>query len=355
MAFCTECGAELEKGAKFCPGCGARVQSARRVGKARGAPSRARARAAPRRREVAAETPPEPEVEIAVPPARPEELEPQPPTAPEAHVEKRRGGSTAVRAAKAAVMAVVTIFLVLMIIGFAIEYGQGNGTTTWTSTSSTTTSTHSTIHTTTQPPVGGFYDIHQEWSYGGGNWTYDDQIPVATYQYFKDKPRSSDYGEYVDNPDDDAYMEGLAKQLEDAAAAEGWEAFDTVSFTLAFVQSWPYTSDSVTTPYDEYPRYPLETIVDGGGDCEDTSILFCSIVRGMGYGTVLLHLEADRHMAAGVKVSQELVDTWNQPYSLTYYNYGGDLYAFCETTGDGWELGHMPESWVSESAIVIVV
>ncbi len=351
MTYCTECGAELEKGAKFCPECGALVQSARRGKGARGAPSRARARAAPRRR-VIAEAPPEPtEPEVTVPPSQPEKPEPQPPTTTEAVYGGKRKGSTAVRAVKAVVLTVVLIFVALMIIGFAIEIPQDGGTTTWT----TTTSTHSTISTTTQPPVGNVYDIHQEWSYGGSDWFYDVQIPVQTYEYFSGKPRSSDYGEYVDNPDDDSYMEELAGQLENAAWDEGWEAFETVSFTLAFVQSWPYTSDSVTTPYDEYPRYPVETLVDDGGDCEDTSILFSSIVRGMGYGTVLLHLEDDRHMAAGVKVTQELVDTWNQPYSLTYYNHDGDLYAFCETTGDGWELGHMPEDWISESAIIIVV
>jgi hypothetical protein len=29
----------------------------------------------------------------------------------------------------------------------------------------------------------------------------------------------------------------------------------------------------------ETPRYPLETLLSGGGDCEDTSILFASLIK----------------------------------------------------------------------------
>jgi hypothetical protein len=65
-----------------------------------------------------------------------------------------------------------------------------------------------------------------------------------------------------------------------------------------------YTSDLVTEGYDEYPRYPIETLVDKGGDCEDTAILAASIIRGMGYGVVLLVFpktaDSPGHCAVGV-------------------------------------------------------
>lgn len=219
----------------------------------------------------------------------------------------------------------------------------------------------------TQPPPlppevveeNGYYVVHYEWQYPRDwlptTWSYDARIPKETYGFFRNKPRTSDYSEYVDNPADDEWMNHLAGLLENLAGNEGWGEFETVSFALAFVQSWPYTSDDVTTEYDEYPRYPVETIVDGGGDCEDTSILFASIVRGMGYGTVLLHLEEDKHIAVGVLISQRIVDDWNQNYPLTYYTSDGEIYAYCETTGEGWELGHKPEDLKSTSAQLILL
>jgi len=40
------------------------------------------------------------------------------------------------------------------------------------------------------------------------------------------------------------------------------------------------TQLSLNTPdIEETPRYPLETFLAGGGDCEDTSILFASLIR----------------------------------------------------------------------------
>ena len=203
----------------------------------------------------------------------------------------------------------------------------------------------------------GYYVVHYEWQYprswSSTAWTYDAKIPKETYEFFRNKPRTSDYSEYVDNPADDKWMNHLASLLENSAKDKGWGEFETVSFALAFVQGWPYTSDDVTTGYDEYPRYPVETIVDSGGDCEDTSILFASIVRGMGYGTVLLYLEEDKHMAVGVLISQNIVDSWNKSYPLTYYRSDGKIYAYCETTGKGWELGHKPEDLKSTTARLI--
>jgi len=208
---------------------------------------------------------------------------------------------------------------------------------------------------TTITENNGYYIVHHEWNYGGGRWQYDAEIPKETYQYFRNKPRVAYYSEYVDNPADDNWMNRLGSQFENLAEKQGWGDFDTVSFALSFVQSLPYTSDVVTTSYDEYPRYPVETIVDGGGDCEDTSVLFSSIVRGMGYGTVLLKLEEDKHMAVGVLISQNIVNNWNQNYSLTYYTSNGKIYAYCETTGEGWELGHKPEDLKSTTATIISV
>ena len=200
------------------------------------------------------------------------------------------------------------------------------------------------------------YVVHYEWDYGGIRWVYDSEIPKETYEYFSDRNRTSDYSEYVNNPSDDEWMKSLADLFSDNVKDKEWNEFKTVSFVLSFVQSMPYTSDKLTAGYDEYPRYPVETLVDKGGDCEDTSILFASIVRGMGYGVVLLQLEEDEHLAVGVKISMDIVDNWHRLYPLTYYTTESDeIYAYCETTGEGWELGHKPEDLKSTSAKIIEV
>jgi hypothetical protein len=46
-------------------------------------------------------------------------------------------------------------------------------------------------------------------------------------------------------------------------------------------ETWSMVGQMITYVFeeDEIPRYPLETLVSGGGDCEDTAVLFASMIR----------------------------------------------------------------------------
>ena len=111
-----------------------------------------------------------------------------------------------------------------------------------------------------------------------------------------------------------------------------WSRQDSVDFVLSFVQSLPYTLDDVTTGFDEFRRYAIETLIEGGGDCEDTTILVAAILRGLGEETALIFTPG--HIAIGV--SGDFTGS-----SLTY---NGIKYFYCETTGTGWAIGKLPAS-----------
>ena len=134
----------------------------------------------------------------------------------------------------------------------------------------------------------------------------------------------------------------LVEEIEEAAVRKGFDEWETVNFAVAFGQSLPYTSDTVTTSYDEYPRYPIETLVDNGGDCEDTSILMAAILYEMGYGVVLLSLPG--HMAVGV-LGGKGVDG-------TYWEHNGKKYFYLETTGEGRGIGEIPPGYEGERAYI---
>ena len=68
---------------------------------------------------------------------------------------------------------------------------------------------------------------------------------------------------------DDYYIQSLVDGLKTAASNKGYSAYETVEYVITFVQSLTYTVDDETTPWNEYPRYPIETLFDRGGDCED--------------------------------------------------------------------------------------
>jgi hypothetical protein len=80
-----------------------------------------------------------------------------------------------------------------------------------------------------------------------------------------------------------------------------------------FVQSIPYESQNLTSP-----RFPVETYVDGLGDCDDKSLLLAGLLSREGYRTALLYFDQERHMAVGIGCDEP--------------GYQGTGYAYIETT-----------------------
>lgn len=182
-----------------------------------------------------------------------------------------------------------------------------------------------------------------QWSYGDNDWTWDIVIPQVLYDYYKALPRTPtrNYSIYVTHPLDDEYIGILTNKFQQCAQQEGYDSFQTVSLVAAFVQSLQYTSDSITTGFDEYPRYPTETLVDNGGDCEDTAILLAALINSLGYGVVLIRFpqtaDAPGHCGVGVKGDEGIYGS--------YYLYNEVKYYYLETTGSGWELGELPPEY----------
>lgn len=177
-----------------------------------------------------------------------------------------------------------------------------------------------------------------QWDYQWETWQWDLPISLATYVDYLERPRpqsSSYWNEMAKDSDDDSYIDHMVQQINEAALESNFTEPQKMNFIIAFVQSLPYTSDTETTPYDEYPRYPVETLFDRGGDCEDTSILVASLLDRMGYDVALLVLKDAQHMAVGIALSGN--------YG-TYYEYGGKQYFYLETTGEGWNIGEIPPS-----------
>ncbi len=189
------------------------------------------------------------------------------------------------------------------------------------------------------------YSKRFTWQYGGHAWSWNLSIPADRYDAYKGVPvptriqfGPSSWDFLVTT--NDTYVRSMAGALHEAAVNEGYSTYEEVSFILAFVQCLPYTSDSETTGYNEYPRFPLETLVDDGGDCEDTSILFATLVLVLNYSAVFIGLPG--HLAVGVWGSDSVPGD--------YYLHDGRRYYYCETTWDGYEIGQIPAAYQSASA-----
>jgi predicted transglutaminase-like cysteine proteinase len=190
-----------------------------------------------------------------------------------------------------------------------------------------------------------YIDVSYEWNYGKNNWTYSMMIPEEAYEYYKTVERTKihNYSYYVTDQSDDEYLAGLADKFKEAAEKENYSDLDMVKNIIFFVQNLNYLDDKVGTGYDEYPKFPLETLADQGGDCEDSAILLASLLRELGYGTVLLQFED--HMAVGVKGEDSIPGS--------YYEYEGSRYYYVETTSTGWDIGDVPDVMKDQPAKVL--
>jgi hypothetical protein len=193
------------------------------------------------------------------------------------------------------------------------------------------------------------YNKSFAWDYDGRQWTWNLTIPKVLYDTYRAVPvytrtRDGPAGYGFCTTTKDVYIQNLAIELNDTAANQGYGSLDKVSFILAFVQSLPYASDNVTEGYNEYPRFPIETLVDGGGDCEDTSILFASITLILGYGTV--YINPPDHYAVGVLGTNLQGTYWSYPSD------SNNTYYFCETTGNRFTIGELPDEFQGEKAYV---
>ena len=188
--------------------------------------------------------------------------------------------------------------------------------------------------------------VSYDWQYGGYNWHYDFPIEMKYINFYESQYRDPSfyddlYVEYVNDPTDDQYIKDISQIFIDEVARIGWDKSRVVNVAISFVQSLDYIAEEGEI---EYPKYPLETIHDGGGDCEDSSILLVSILKEMGYGCCLIGF--DEHVAVGI-LSQDIYGT--------YYEVDGKQYYYVETTNTGWEIGQMPDEYHNLNARIVVI
>lgn len=188
------------------------------------------------------------------------------------------------------------------------------------------------------------------WSKRTFNWTsYDKRytfeismnIQDDMYEYYHSLLRYSyvkDYHNYVSDDNNHKLVKQLADEIKSLCDQCGYGESETIRETANFVQSIEYVDDMTSTGYTDFPKYPLETLYDQCGDCEDSSILLGALLKELGYGCIFIELP--EHVAIGVKATDDAPGT--------YYDYNGSHYLYIETTNSGWDIGTLPDDFNEE-------
>jgi len=162
-------------------------------------------------------------------------------------------------------------------------------------------------------------------------------------------------GPHWNDTDEDSFAKVLnipcqdVKRLADYLSGQAATDIQRVNNILKFVQYLPYIYDA---PDDNYVRHPLETLVEGGGDCEDTSVLAAKLLLSAGnegYPVVLLTVDSNAdgeadHMMIGVSVAGASGD---------FYEVNGTRYYVCETTSTTYGVGFKPSNYSIMAAIPV--
>ncbi len=139
----------------------------------------------------------------------------------------------------------------------------------------------------------------------------------------------------------DSYIQAIAKELtEDSSSPE-----QTAQQILDYVHSGIIYDASLEHEAD-YVRHPLETIVEGNGDCEDTTILGAALSRAAKLDVILVHFDplgsSPGHI--GYAVAGD--------FNGTYFKVDDKKYFYAETTGTlrlnepaSWKIGEFPKGF----------
>lgn len=132
------------------------------------------------------------------------------------------------------------------------------------------------------------------------------------------------YPAFVDEPHQERFYADVLSAFRAIRDAASLDQDRYAELLCVFVQSLEYHTD----PVDLSPKFPVETFVDGYGDCDDKTLLLAGLLSREGYDVAVMLFEPERHVALGIRCPE-----------LDYRQTG---YAFVETTTQGF-IGMPPD------------
>lgn len=181
----------------------------------------------------------------------------------------------------------------------------------------------------------------------GKEWSASYVIYKSAYAAGVRRDHGRSRQEYVSYEMQNGFAGELAHILDDIADDNDITGKpEKVEFVIDFVQRLPYVPDDVSTEYDDYTKFMIETVTELGGDCEDTAILLASVLQSEPFGYDMILIQPPGHMAAGI---------YGTDLPGAYWTYGGRDYYYIETTGEGWGVGDIPDEYSDDEAYLYQV
>ena len=180
---------------------------------------------------------------------------------------------------------------------------------------------------------------------GRGSMNIEISFDEEMYRHYRSLSRYysvDEYQYYINDTNNRAIIQEIVKVIQDIAKSNSYTDAAVVRELAKFVQDViEYQYDWESTGAAEYPRYPIETLFEGRGDCEDTSILMAALLKELGYDVGFFELPG--HLAVALRTSDDYAGG-------SYYEINGHRYLYIESTGSGWNIGEIPEDVQGQQA-----
>lgn len=148
----------------------------------------------------------------------------------------------------------------------------------------------------------------------------------------------------------------LAAKIRNTTQEKGLCTFVEILNATSFVQSEqtiPYKTDEESTGIVEYWRYPLETLVDGCGDCECKTILAAVLLKTLGREVLIVDIPPKKDISGHMALAIEGADSF--PEGVDFFMYQGKKYFYCEMTAEGMLPGELPAEIADRDMRILVV
>jgi hypothetical protein len=117
--------------------------------------------------------------------------------------------------------------------------------------------------------------------------TFED-IPLETWA-------GKSYRSMIFDPAQDELYNDLLGQFREIRKEGNLTDDEYAELMAAYAQSLTYQNHA-----DDPAKYPVETVYDKEGDCDDKSLLLAGLLSREGYKAALLQFEKDKHMVVGI-------------------------------------------------------
>lgn len=172
---------------------------------------------------------------------------------------------------------------------------------------------------------------HLTWSFQGKIYHLKAIRNISFNEYLNDLPQFNLGPDYVKMNHSKEFQKSVLTPL-DTYMAEMSSNMQKCNFLLKFVQSaFEYKTDGDQYGREKY-NFPEETVTTAFSDCEDRTLLLAYLYKKLlGFESVMLHFEKEKHVCLGVKIPNR-----SNAYSFKYKD---EAYMVTEPTGIGFDVG----------------